>query len=202
MKTYKYRNYKDYIDSQVAANVRKKKNVWAKEENVKFLADYIRLRRPEKGLCHGVRQGFEQLWFAKYLQGCRMMGTEIGDIKGKNTIKWDFNVQKSDWIGYFDFIYSNSFDHAFNPKNTLQTWIDQLKKGGVLILEYDRRQEHTGEISKSVNKTDPVSIRFDELQKLIPKWIYNAKVIDILNMPVVTFEWRKAMIIEVDNGIY
>ena len=36
-----------------------------------------------------------------------------------------------------------------------------------IILEYDRRQEHTGEISKGINKTDPVSIKFDELITLI-----------------------------------
>lgn len=197
MKIYQYKNYKDYIDSQVAANLKKQKNVWAKEENIKFLADYLKPRRPKQGLCHGVRQGLEQLWFSQYLQGCKVFGTEIGDVMGKDTIKWDFNIQNPDWIGQFDFIYSNSFDHAFKPENTLQTWADQLVSGGLLILEYDRRQEHTGEISKSVNKTDPVSLRFDELIESVSKWVYKALVIDILKMPVVTFEWRKAVVIEV-----
>ena len=96
-----------------------------------------------------------------------------------------------------DFIYSNSFDHAYNPEKTFNVWADQLKLGGVIILEYDRRQEHTGEISRGVNKTDPVSLKFDELIKLVPKWRKNAKVIEILDMPVVTQEWRKAVVIEV-----
>jgi hypothetical protein len=195
MKIYKYKNYAEYKNSQIAANKRKKNNLWAKEENIKAISNYIsKIRILEKGLCHGVRQGWELGWFEKYLQ-CEIYGTEIGEIISPNTIQWDFNKENANFINKFDFIYSNSFDHAFNPENTAKIWKDQLKDKGLLILEYDRRQEHTGEISKSVNKTDPVSLRFNELQILIPQWT-GMKLLKILNMPIVTQEWRKAVIFE------
>lgn len=198
MKKYKYKNYEEYVKCQVAANKKKSQNVWAKEKNIKAIAKYLKSRKPEFGLCHGVRQGFEIDWFRKYLPLCATWGSEIGDIIHPYTFKWDFNQPNEDWWGKFDFIYSNSFDHAYDPEVTLNIWAAQLKPKGLIILEYDRRQEHTGEISRKVNKTDPVSIRFNELIELVPKWIKGAKIKDILNMPVVTQEWRKALVIEVN----
>jgi hypothetical protein len=194
MKIYKYKNYAEYRKYQIEANKRKSKNVWAKEENIKAIAEFIKQRNPEYGMCHGVRQGHEVIWFKKYLN-CTIIGTEIGDIKYRNIIQWDFNKESQLWIGKFDFIYSNSFDHAYNPQETINIWKNQLKPNGLLILEYDRRQEHTGEISKGINKTDPVSIKFKELQKLIPEWT-GMKLIKILDMPVITQEWRKAIVYE------
>jgi SAM-dependent methyltransferase len=203
MKTYKYKNYEEYVNCQVAANKKKSQNVWAKQKNIKAIARYLfvhfktRHRNVELGICHGVRQGHEQEWFMKYLTNSFVVGTEIGEILALHTIRWDFNKMNMRWIGKFDFVYSNSFDHAYNPKDTINVWANQLKPGGLIVLEYDRRQEHTGEISKKVNKTDPVSIRFDELKELIPEWVKGAKVLDVLDMPVVTQQWRKALIIEV-----
>jgi hypothetical protein len=198
MKLYNYKNYREYEDSQKAAYHRKFNNIWAKEENIEAISNYIISEmEPECALCHGVRQGYEIQWFKKYIPGLEVTGTDIGGSVHDNIIEWDFNVSNSDWLHRFDFIYSNSFDHAYDPAHTFGIWTDQLKPGGMLILEYDRRQEHTGEISKGVNKTDPVSIKFEELISLIPKWIYNFAAIKILNMPVVTQEWRKALIVRV-----
>lgn len=198
MELYKYKNYAEYIKSQKAANKKKAGNIWAKEENIKYIAEYLNHIKPKLGLCHGVRQGLEIKWFHKYLiNTCGIIGTELGEIKLPNIVQWDFNQRNEHWIGKFDFIYSNSFDHAFQPELTIQIWAEQLQPNGLIILEYDRRQEHTGEISKSVNKTDPVSIRFSELKELIPQWVKGAKIIKILNMPVVTQEWRKAMVVQI-----
>lgn len=199
MKLYKYKSYKEYVKCQVSANKKKKSNQWACEENIKFLSEYLRMkmRQPQRGLCHGVRTGKEVDWFNKYLDKCKVIGTDIGKSKHKNVVKWDFNERNNSWFREFDFIYSNSFDHAFDPGATFLTWTHQVKRGGVIILEYDRRNEHTGEISKSINKTDPVSIKLKELIKVIPNWCHNAKVIDILDMPVVTQQWRKSVVIEV-----
>ena len=38
MKIYKYKNYNEYTESQKAAYNRKIRNVWAVEENIKFLS--------------------------------------------------------------------------------------------------------------------------------------------------------------------
>ena len=201
MKVYKYKNYAEYKKCQIAANTKKSKNIWAKEENIKAIAGYIKQHKSDKihGICHGVRQGHEVIWFYKYLRSldCEIIGTEIGNINHPLIFQWDFNVENPLWNDKFDFVYSNSFDHAFMPEMTIQVWAKQLKSDGLIILEYDRRQEHTGEISKKINKTDPVSIRFNELQRLIPEWIPGSRIIKIMDMPVITQEWRKAIIINV-----
>ena len=201
MKVYKYKNYKEYADSQVAAYNRKFKNVWAVEENIKFLSEYLNKffqSKPLAGLCHGVRQGLEMEWFEKYLQPfSNVSGTDIGGSCADNIFKWDFNELNIEWLNKFDFIYSNSFDHAFNPESTLQVWSGQCKRGGMILLEYDKRQEHTGEISKGPNKTDPVSITIDELIEKIPVWLKGSKIIDVLDMPVVKKGYQKTIVIEV-----
>ena len=196
MKIFKYKNYQEYEKAQKDAFIKKNKNVWAKEENIKTIAEYLKPRKPITGICHGVRQGWEVIWFRRYLGTCNIVGTDIGNTKKEFIVRHDFNKPLNHDIQY-DFIYSNSFDHAYNPKSTFNIWADQVIKGGLIILEYDRRQEHTGEISKPVNKVDPVSIKVEELIELIPKWRTNSKVIDVLDMPVVTQEWRKAIVIEV-----
>lgn len=197
MKIYKYKNYDEYVTCQKEANARKSANVWAVEENIKFLADYVNKNIEAKnGLCHGTRGGYEQKWFNKYISGCLTIGSEIGDASAENTVQWDFNIQNPDWINKFDFIYSNSFDHAFNPMSTIRIWFEQIKSGGYIFLEYDKRQEHTGEISKSVNKTDPVSITVDELITLIPAWLDYKCKITVIDMPVVKKVYQKTVIIK------
>ena len=192
MKVYKYKDYKEYVKSQREANVKKGSNVWAVEENIKFLSEY--LGNPLQGMCHGVRQGYEVLWFKKYLPNCEVHGSEIGEVKPVYVTQWDFNKVNPVWLNKFDFIYSNSFDHAFDPISTLNVWFDQIKTGGCILLEYDKRQEHTGEISKKCNKVDPVSITVDELVSKIPVWIKGCTV-EVLDMPVIKIEFQKTIVI-------
>ena len=205
MKIYKYKNYDEYVKCQQEANRRKSKNQWAVEQNIFTLANYIdkNLGNPDKkilGLCHGVRSGKEQEWFNKHLICAEVIGTEIGNAYALHTVKWDFNKVNPDWIGKFDFIYSNSFDHAFNPEKTLVIWSQQLKPGGIILLEYDKRNEHTGEISMAANKTDPVSITVKELCEKIPAWISNLEDIEILDMPVVKKVFQKTVVIKIKGS--
>jgi hypothetical protein len=200
MKIYRYENYNEYVKCQKQANERKKNNVWVVEENIKFLSEYLKPLLPIFGLCHGVRQGHEVDWFSKYLPDCNIFGTEIGEVRKQNIVQWDFNYYNPAWAGKFDFIYSNSFDHAYDPIVTLNVWAGQLKSGGLIFLEYDKRQEHTGEISKSVNKTDPVSITVDELVNKIPEWINTrtAEVLVVLDMPIIKKEFQKTVVIQIN----
>ena len=151
---------------------------------------------PERGMCHGVRCGAEVKWFFDYMK-CPVYGTEIGKSDHNYIYKWDFNYSLPVWLGKFDFIYSNSFDHAYDPAATLEVWAEQLRPGGLLILEWSKKHEHTGAVSKKNNAMDPVSITFDELIKSVPTWVHGARVRDVLDMPVVRKGWQKAIIIEV-----
>lgn len=203
MKLYKYKNYQEYIKCQKEANKKKFNNIWAVEQNIRAISKVIQTHFYNicpsiGGLCHGVRQGHEVFWFKKYLgDNAYVIGTDIGKPAAGRVKQHDFNKQNEFWIKCFNFIYSNSFDHAYDPEKTFSVWVDQVKPGGLVILEYDRRQEHTGEISRGVNKIDPVSITFEELQALVKKWNKRVKKIFVIDMPVVTQQWRKALFIEV-----
>ena len=200
MKIYKYKSYEEYEYSQKKANQKKAEKTWAVEENIKHISEILEQEKPVMGLCHGVRGGNEILFFRKYLKNCKIFGTEIGEVRNKYTTQWDFNTINPEWIKKFDFIYSNSYDHAFNPAETLQVWADQVKPGGYIILEYDKRSEHTGEISKPVNKVDPVSLTKDELIKFVPEWVKNANVEKVVDMPVVKKHYQYAVFIKIKKG--
>ena len=198
MNVYEYDSYEEYVDCQKKAYKKKFQNVWAEEKNIKAICDYMRPNMPRFGICHGTRQGYEQRWFMQYLIDCHVVGSEIGGHDDEYTVEWDFNKENTEWVDTFDFIYSNSFDHAFNPEKTFNVWVGQVKSGGLIIFEYDRRQEHTGEISKKWNRVDPVSMTVDELMSLAPTWNKRIGDIVVLDMPVVTQEWRKAIVFHVN----
>ncbi len=134
-KEYYLHTYKDkignfdhehYMKIQTNANRKKINNIWAREEDIATISDYIKSRFStlEFGICHGTRRGLEQKWFSKFLD-CSVIGTEISDTAEEfdNTVQWDFHEVKAEWIGKADFIYSNSLDHSYDPEKALNSWI-------------------------------------------------------------------------------
>jgi hypothetical protein len=173
-------DYSKYRAIQEAGNKRKIDTVWVKEENIKFLSEYIleKLKDPLNGICHGTRRGKEQEWFMKYLAGCKVIGTEISDtaVEFPNTIQWDFHEMKPEWEQYFDFIYSNSFDHSYDPSNCINTWMKCLRDDGVCIIEYTNlhRPEFADEL-------DPFGFELLVFPYLILDWSKGSfAVVDIL----------------------
>ena len=162
---YKYKNYDHYKKVQIEGNIRKINNCWVNEDNIKFLSDFLKKEIPNLkfGICHGTRRGLEQKWFNKYL-GIKVIGTEISHTATRfpNTIQWDFHDVKDEWIHNTDFIYSNSFDHSYKPKECLDAWMSCLKKNGLLILEWT-----TGHIK--FNELDPFGETLDGYKKLTAK---------------------------------
>lgn len=145
MKLYKYKNYDEYKNIQTKGNKEKINKVWAKEKNIKYLCENV-IKEVRFGICHGVRNGKEVEWFKKYLC-CEVIGTEISDTASNfNMIQWDFHNEKIEWICKADFIYTNSFDHAFDPPLAIQTWKNQLAKGGKLIIEHTSNHEESTEL--------------------------------------------------------
>ena len=194
MKQYKYGSYKEYVKAQRKGYQKKKDRVWAREENIKAISDYLKDHGVMSGICHGVRGGQEVDWFRLHLDA-QVIGTEIGDAEGNYIVQWDFNRPNEKWLSEFDFVYSNAFDHSFDPRMTLAVWLDQLKPGGVLIIETDERNEHTGDISKPVNPTDPTGLTLNELVQLMRD--VSGSEVTIIDLPVITFGYRKAVAVEV-----
>jgi hypothetical protein len=159
-------DYEAYRQIQMAGNIRKIENVWVKEENISLLSDYIRRKvaNVRFGLCHGTRRGKEQEWFRKYLN-CEVIGTEISDTAADfpNTIQWDFHDVKPEWIDSVDFIYSNSFDHTYDPKKCLDAWMSCIAKDGICIIEHTSGHERASEL-------DPFGADIAVMPYLILTW--------------------------------
>jgi hypothetical protein len=159
-------DYDHYRQIQIEGNHRKLGNVWVTEENIAYLADYLRLRNPRFGICHGTRRGKEQEWFGKYL-GCEVIGTEISDtaLQFPNTIQWDFHQVKPEWLGAVDFIYSNSFDHSYDPERCLTAWMSCIRAGGVCIIEHSNMHDTMG-----ASELDPFGASINLMPYLVATW--------------------------------
>jgi len=159
-------DYEKYCEIQTEGNKSKINITWVQEDNIKFLAKYIKtiVPNPKFGLCHGTRRGNEQKWFRESLD-CEVIGTEISDTaeQFEHTIRWDFHEIKPEWIRAVDFIYSNSFDHTYDPEKCLNAWMGCLKKGGICILE------HSSGHTKSTS-LDPFGADIIIMPYLITSW--------------------------------
>jgi hypothetical protein len=145
MRVHKYKNYEEYKKIQVMANKQKIKSVFADGNAIKkVLVPYILsvIDSPKFGICHGTRNGTEQQSFITGFMDNNLtvdiLGTEISDTAKNypNTIEWDFHEVKDEWINSVDFIYSNSFDHSYKPKECLDSWMSCLSPNGIAIIEW------------------------------------------------------------------
>jgi hypothetical protein len=171
---YRYLNsdssfdYVKYCKIQEDGNKRKINNVWVIEENIAFLSNYIKslIQFPQFGICHGTRRGKEQEWFRKYL-GCNVIGTEISDTAENfpHTIQWDFHEVKPEWIDSVDLIYSNAFDHSYDPEKCLNVWMSCLREEGLCIIEHSSSHGPHG-----ANELDPFGADIFLMPYLITMW--------------------------------
>ncbi|MCU4655170.1 DUF616 domain-containing protein [Roseibacterium sp. SDUM158016] len=144
-------NYDVYRQVQTLANKLKIDSQWVPEAHIEILSRYLNRHRPgvRAGLCHGTRRGNEQAWFRRHLspgvdaEGAEhseadVIGTEISDTATDfpHTIQWDFHDLRDDWVGAMDFVYSNSWDHSFDPPKAFGAWIRSLAPGGILLLDH------------------------------------------------------------------
>jgi hypothetical protein len=161
-------DYQKYRKIQADSNKMKIDNVWVIEENIAFLSEYIKnlIQSPQFGICHGTRRGKEQEWFRKYL-GCEVIGTEISNTADTfpYTIQWDFHEVKSEWLDSVDFIYSNSFDHSYDPEKCLNAWTSCLRKGGLCFIEHSSLHEPMG-----ASERDPFGADIVLMPYLITTW--------------------------------
>lgn len=145
MKVWEYNSYDEYVKAQVNGNLEKfQSHSYVSRSIIEIIVNYINESRlvPSFGLCHGTRRGREQKYFMELFQELgqevNVLGTEISHTANlfENTIEWDFNNAKPEWIGTTDFIYSNSFDHSFDPRITIDTWMSCLTEDGFCFIEW------------------------------------------------------------------
>ena len=161
MKVYKYKSYDEYVARQTLTNKRKLDWKFTGRNRIQWIKNY----REEASniICHGTRAGIEQQDFKDLYPEAFVIGSEISDTATKfpMTIQHDFAVIREEWIGKFDILYSNSFDHSFNPNITIETWKDQLSPNGRMFIEWNVVQN-----KKSI-PSDPVSGNLEQFKDFL-----------------------------------
>jgi SAM-dependent methyltransferase len=119
---------------------------------------------PLRILCHGSRNGAEVRWFKRYAAGAQVLGTDIADTATRfpDMIQWDFHDLAPEWAGAWDVVYSNSWDHAFDPERAFGNWIRCLAPDGLMLLEHSRF--HT---PAYVTRLDPFGAQLPSLCRML-----------------------------------
>ena len=157
MEIYKYDSYGHYVKAQTEANKIKIKKVYAHAKN---FPDFVQRKKDAKNvICHGSRNGAELKYFSSaYAKidnpAVQVLGTDISDTatQFENTVQWDMMKPNPEWLGKWDVVYTNSFDHSFDPVGTLKVWGEQLTKDGIIILEFSFHSKH----QKTSRAWDPI----------------------------------------------
>ena len=199
VKIYKYKDYNEYKETQTFFNKKKIDKVWADENSLRIICNFLKdnlILDKIKGLCHGSRNGFEQKFFNDELQNAEVLGTDISDTATnfENSIVHDFHDEKKEWVDNFNFIYSNSLDQSYDPRKALNTWLDQVKKDGYLIIEHS---DQHGVISSG--KMDPFGVEANYFPYLLTEWFGHSISIKLIksikanknNAPVFFFILKK-----------
>lgn len=161
-------DYETYRRVQEEGNKAKLGAQFVKKSHIEFLADWMQAQdrkgRIDFGLCHGVRRGKEQAWFRKKLNDANVIGTDISETatQFENTVQWDFHNENPDWEGRADFVYTNSWDHAYDPAKAFAAWVKCLKPGGWLFLDHTR-----GHMPKASNVLDPFGATREAVMRLL-----------------------------------
>jgi len=107
---------------------------------VRFVAEHLAPRPGQcalRGLCHGAKIGGEvrmlRRGFEAQCRGCNisLLGTDISkEAAGKSNgdvVFHDYQLPREEWLGEFDFIYSNTLDHSLYPLAALTAWRHSLR---------------------------------------------------------------------------
>ena len=171
---HKYPDYETYRQVQEDGNKAKLSAQFVNKSHIFFLADHLNstLGKVDFALCHGVRRGKEQLWFGRRLAGAAdVIGTDISETATNfpNTVQWDFHAVNPEWSGRADFVYSNSWDHAYDPHKAFAAWFDALRPGGMILLDHT-----SGHLPKSANALDPFGATEATLARILHEVIGEA----------------------------
>jgi hypothetical protein len=178
MKLYEYENYDEYVAAQkkgVYHHPRVKNAInyeWIKRDEVSFLwyeiiEPYFKTQKRTAicGICHGAKLGKENMWLQEKTK-IDFIGTDLicpTNDKMK-LLNWDFHETKKEWKNKFDVMYTNSFDHSYDPEHCLRQWLSCLSEGGICIIEWSPGH---GEMSQ--NEIDSLGASFQEYKTLIEK---------------------------------
>ncbi|WP_299354246.1 hypothetical protein [uncultured Shimia sp.] len=193
---HQYPDLDTYREVQIAGNKAKLGKQFVRESHIKILSNYINeeMGQVAFGICQGTRRGAEQAWFRTHLTGePNVIGTEISDTADQfpNTVQWDFHKENPEWKGKADFIYSNSWDHAFDPEAAFKSWVASLKVGGRMFLDHTK-----GQSPDAANALDPFGIEYGLLVDMLSNLFEGkARLLDAINTRRINKEYRARVIV-------
>tara|TARA_R100001163_G_C5067252_1_gene206238 strand:+ start:2388 stop:4079 length:1692 start_codon:yes stop_codon:yes gene_type:complete len=173
-----FHDYNEYKQYQIESA--DKEIIISNRECIELISDHIEDILGEDikyGICHGSYFGHEQKFFSEELD-CEVLGTDICQNVNKfdnNTIIWDYHEIKGEWIKKFDFIYSNSLDHSYDPFFCLEQWMKCLNENGICILEWTSIHD-----VGAIKKQEPFKASLDRYKKIITE---KYELIDIIKSP-------------------
>ncbi|HEX2256964.1 MAG TPA: class I SAM-dependent methyltransferase [Afifellaceae bacterium] len=154
-------DYNTYRAIQEIGNRAKVESIFTTPEVIGAVAEHAirKLRDVKRVLCHGTRNGAEQSWFKANCPDAVVLGTDISTTATQfpMTICWDFHDLREDWLGSWDVIYSNSWDHSYSPDKMFDAWARSLRGGGLLYLEHTREHERVDHLD--LFGATPVALR-------------------------------------------
>jgi len=163
----KHASYEEYKAKQTEVNKIKLQNIWVVPSNMKDIKNHCDKQgiSVENIICHGTRNGAEIQFFNEVYPDAGIMGTEISDTATQfpNTIQWDFHDENLDWVGEFDIVYTNSWDHAYDFEKALGNWMKTLTENGRLFLDWN------DDTSKAFSEADCCGCSKEELIELLNK---------------------------------
>jgi hypothetical protein len=175
MKRYKLDDYELYKHVQIRRSDQKWGSLtFDKQEFINSTNRIMGYLKDIKSICClGIRDGNEFKISQELFKGCEVYGVDINpkvkEVAG-STLCCDFNNLPPNWTDKFDFVYSNSLDHAFDIKKTILEW-RRICKGYILI----RFAKH------NINTADLYSFSKEDIKDLFPKDKF--KIIDIWEYP-------------------
>jgi len=138
-------------------------------------------------ICMGTRNNGERVWFRSLMKTQNVFSLDIADNRFKEGEKWvaspmpgadfaeflkfdhneffkpdfvmDFTALPEDWDEKWDFLYSNSLDHSYDPTATFREWVRVVKAGGVLALGFS--------LESQLSSTDPSVFDKDTIMQFL-----------------------------------
>lgn len=173
MKQYEHLGYDEYREAQVEKNKKKFNRHFVKAEVIKWIARHAKSKIKEVDgiLCHGVRNGREMDLFAKYFD-CDIVGTDISETiwEVPRGVCWDFHDVNPIWNESYNVVYSNSFDHSYDPDKALSAWTDAMTTDrSALYLEWTDKGHGVNEVN-DLDAADCLQATLGEYVDLMKKY--------------------------------
>lgn len=177
---HQYESYEAYRATQVFHNKRKLGSVWADAPTLDLLIDRVKVEfgaeRRLFALCHGSRNGFEQNYIAEKL-AVDILGTDISETATQfpRSVQWDFHDRNEEWLSRCDFVYTNSLDQSWKPREAVAAWLDQLCLGGLLFIEHTDKHGPSG-----AGEMDPFGAEPYYMPYLLCDWFGHAIAVEVI----------------------